>query len=136
MRPAQHGVVPTAGGNVALDKFQHFHELGEDQYLPPFGVEFLEQGEEARPLGALRHLAGGIEPDETRGVANLPQLQEHVENHDAGCGQASRRDGVTDPRIHRCPDAEIEGICTKITNLRLLATPQCRVQSPVYQPAH
>ena len=69
-------------------------------------------------------------------AANLPQLLERIENRDARCGQAPRRDGVTDPCIHRFPDAEIEGICAKITNLRLLATRQYRVHSPIHQPAH
>ena len=32
---------PSARGNVALDQFQHLHELGEDQHPPPFGDEFI-----------------------------------------------------------------------------------------------
>ena len=100
------------------------------------GKAILVEGDSANNWGALRHLAGRVEPDDSRVAANLPQLLERVENRDARCGQAPRRDGVTDPRIHRFPDAEIEGICAKITNLRLLATRQYRVHSPIHQPTH
>ena len=98
------------GVQFFLDQLEHAGELGENQDAPAFVDQLGEHFHQPFKLGGpgLDRLdTGGL--DQSRIAADLPQLQQRVEELDPAAVQALGGDGVTDLAVHREADAVIEG---------------------------
>ncbi len=74
------------------DQFQHAGELREQQHLAPLVEQRRQHVHQQLELGRLVHVARRFELDQPRIAADLAQLEQRVQHHDAGVGDAALGD--------------------------------------------